>query len=59
MKDIKRTYECGANIKQLLCEAGEELNVENVKTNDHPRCERFIFLVLCRIFILTLLGILL
>lgn len=51
MKEIKRTYEYhGAEHKTIACyEAGEELNVENIKKHRrfHPRCgTSFIFLVL-------------
>ena len=51
MKDIARTYEYhGAEHKTIACyEAGEELNVENVRKNSrfHPRCgTSFILIVL-------------
>ncbi len=62
MKDIKRTYQYhGAEHKTIAChEAGEELNVENVKkhTRFHPRCgTSFIFLVLIvGIFVFSFLS---
>ena len=51
MKDIRRTFEYhGAEHKSIFCyEAGEELNVENVRKHKrfHPRCgTSFIFVVL-------------
>ena len=51
MKDIKRIFEYhGAEHKTIFCfEAGEELNVENVKKQSrlHPRCgTSFLFLVM-------------
>lgn len=62
MKDIKRTYEYhGAEHKTIAChEAGEELNVENVRKQSrfHPRCgTSFIFLVLIvGIFVFSFLS---
>lgn len=62
MKDIKRTYEYhGAEHKTIAChEAGEELNVENVREQSrfHPRCgTSFIFLVLIvGIFVFSFLS---
>ncbi len=62
MKDIKRTYQYhGAEHKTIAChEAGEELNVKNVKkhTRFHPRCgTSFIFLVLIvGIFVFSFLS---
>lgn len=58
LKDIRRTYEYhGAEHKTIACyEAGEELNVENIKKHSrfHPRCgTSFMFLVLFISIIVT------
>lgn len=62
MKDIKRVFEYhGAEHKSIFCyEAGEELNVENVKKQSrfHPRCGTsfLLFVMIISIIIFSLIG---
>lgn len=62
MKDIKRVFEYhGAEHKSIFCyEAGEELNVENVKKQSrfHPRCGTsfLLFVMIISIIVFSLIG---
>lgn len=62
MKDIQRVFEYhGAEHKSIFCyEAGEELNVENVKKHSrfHPRCGTsfLLFVMIVSIIVFSLIG---
>ena len=62
MKDIQRVFEYhGAEHKSIFCyEAGEELNVENVKKQSrfHPRCGTsfLLFVMIISIIVFSLIG---